>query len=160
VDFLYRSFNRPGLNSQEQVNNEVKCPGGKFLDAGVGMSIQVMLSIILISLALLFYSIGVWSERLVGRLRGWHLIFFWAGLAFDTLGTGLMFEMAGGFTSGVHALTGMLAILLMLLHALWASLVLARKDERMILNFHKFSLGVWLIWLVPYLNGFFLSMGD
>jgi len=124
------------------------------------MSIQFILSIILISLALLFYSIGVWSERLAGRLQGWHLIFFWTGLIFDTLGTGIMLEMAGRLTSGVHALTGMLAILLMLLHALWASLVLARKDEKMILNFHKFSLGVWLIWLVPYLNGFFLSMGD
>ncbi len=28
----------------------------------------------------------------------------------------------------------------------------------MIVNFHKFSLFVWIIWLVPYLNGFFASM--
>lgn len=39
------------------------------------MPIQVLLSIILITLALIFYSIGVWSERIAGRLKSWHLAF-------------------------------------------------------------------------------------
>jgi uncharacterized repeat protein (TIGR03987 family) len=116
------------------------------------------LAMILITLALVFYSIGVWSERLAGRLKGWHLIFFWCGLVFDTLGTGMMMDMAGGITFDVHGLTGVVAILLMLLHAAWASVVLLRKEERLIQNFHKFSLVVWLIWLVPYFSGFFLGM--
>lgn len=122
------------------------------------MTIPVILSIVFISSALVFYSIGVWSERLAGRLKSWHLIFFWTGLLFDTLGTGIMMEMAGGLTSNIHVLTGAVAILLMLIHAIWASIVLARKDESLILNFHKFSVGVWLVWLVPYSNGFFQSM--
>jgi uncharacterized repeat protein (TIGR03987 family) len=50
------------------------------------------------------------------------------------------------------------AILLMLVHAVWASVVLARRDEAAIRSFHKFSIVVWLIWLVPYLNGFFAGM--
>jgi hypothetical protein len=33
-----------------------------------------------------------------------------------------------------------------------------RKDEKAITNFHKFSVVVWIIWLVPYLNGFFAGM--
>lgn len=41
---------------------------------------QVLLSLILITMALVFYTIGVWSERLAGRLKAWHLIFFWADL--------------------------------------------------------------------------------
>jgi uncharacterized repeat protein (TIGR03987 family) len=122
------------------------------------MDSQSMLSMILITLALVFYSIGVWSERIAGRLKGWHLIFFWTGLVFDTVGTGMMMEMAGGITADLHGLTGLLAILLMLIHALWATIVFIRKDEKMILNFHKFSLVVWVIWLVPYFSGFFLSM--
>ena len=116
------------------------------------------LAMILITFALVFYSIGVWSERLAGRLKGWHLIFFWTGLVFDTIGTGLMMEMAGGITFDVHGLTGVIAILLMLVHAVWASVVLLRKDERLIQNFHKFSVFVWLVWLVPYFSGFFLGM--
>lgn len=123
------------------------------------MPSQVLFSTILITLALVFYTIGVWSERIAGRLKAWHLIFFWGGFVCDTLGTGIMLEMAGGITIDIHGLTGLIAILLMLIHAIWATAVLLRKDEKAILNFHKFSLVVWLIWLVPYFSGFFLSMG-
>jgi uncharacterized repeat protein (TIGR03987 family) len=124
------------------------------------MPSQVLLSLILITLALVFYTIGVWSERLAGRLKPWHLIFFWSGLVFDTIGTGVMMELAGGLSFDLHGVTGVIAILLMLVHAIWATVVLLRKDERAIVNFHKFSLVVWLIWLVPYFSGFFLSMGS
>jgi uncharacterized repeat protein (TIGR03987 family) len=122
------------------------------------MASEMMLSTILISLALVFYTMGVWSERFAGRLKGWHLVFFWGGLIFDTVGTGMMMEMAGGLTFDIHGVTGVLAILLMLVHAAWASIVLARKDEKAIANFHKFSVLVWVIWLVPYFTGFFVSM--
>ncbi|MGB2895752.1 MAG: HsmA family protein [Anaerolineales bacterium] len=122
------------------------------------MTSEMMLSTILISLALVFYTIGVWSERFAGRLKGWHLIFFWGGLVFDTVGTGMMMESAGGLTFDIHGVTGVLAILLMFVHAAWASMVLIRKDEKAIANFHKFSVLVWVIWLVPYFTGFFVSM--
>ena len=122
------------------------------------MTSTAMLSMILITLALVFYSIGVWSERIAGRLKGWHLIFFWGGLIFDTIGTGMMMDMAGGITLDIHGVTGVLAILLMVVHAVWASVVLLRKDERAIVNFHRFSVLVWAIWLVPYFTGFFVSM--
>jgi uncharacterized repeat protein (TIGR03987 family) len=107
---------------------------------------------IVINLALIAYSIGVWSERISGRLKGWHLAFFWCGLVFDTWGTGLMFEFVGGLTYDVHGISRLLAIILMMVHAFWASVVLARKNERMIANFHKFSIAVWAIWLVPYFS--------
>lgn len=107
---------------------------------------------IVISLALVFYSIGVWSERLKGRLKPWHLAFFWSGLVCDTWGTGLMIDMAGGLTADIHGITGVTAILLMLVHAVWATVVLVKRDETAIRNFHKFSLVVWLVWLVPYLS--------
>jgi len=122
------------------------------------MPTNVLLSVILITLALVFYSIGVWSERLQGRLKGWHLAFFWTGFVCDTSGTGIMIEMSGAQMSTVHGITGLVAIVLMFIHAVWATIVLIRKDEHAILNFHKFSVVVWLIWLVPYLNGFFVSM--
>lgn len=113
---------------------------------------------IIISLALVFYTIGVWAERLQGQLKLWHLVFFWLGLVCDTWGTGLMIEMAGGLTADVHGITGVIAIVLMLVHAVWASVVLARRDEKAIRNFHKFSLLVWFIWLIPYLSPMVLGM--
>jgi hypothetical protein len=39
----------------------------------------------------------------------------------------------------------LLAILLMLFHAIWAAIVLVKKNEKMIINFHKFSIFVWVI---------------
>jgi len=122
------------------------------------MASELIISTILITLALVFYSIGVWSERITGRLKGRHLIFFWLGLAFDTSGTGIMFEMAGSIGADIHSVTGILAILLMLIHAIWATAVLIRNNERAITNFHHFSIFVWVIWLIPYLTGFFASM--
>ena len=88
---------------------------------------------IIITGALIFYSIGVWSERFQGRLKAWHLVFFWLGLVCDTVGTGMMMEMAGGLTADVHGITGVIAIVLMFIHAIWATIVLARKDDHMII---------------------------
>jgi uncharacterized repeat protein (TIGR03987 family) len=112
-----------------------------------------------ITLALVFYTIGVWSERLSGKLKVWHLAFFWLGLVCDTLGTGMMLEMAGGLTADIHGVTGVIAILLMLVHASWATIVLARKDGGWIYRFHRFSVFVWLVWLVPYLSPMFFALG-
>lgn len=122
------------------------------------MTDELFISMVLITLALVSYSIGVWSERIAGRLKGWHLVFFWTGLAFDTTGTGMMFKMAGGIGTDTHSLTGIIAILLMLIHAIWATIVIVRKDEKAIKKFHRFSIIVWAIWLIPYFNGFFASM--
>ncbi len=116
-------------------------------------------STIVITLALVFYTIGVWSERIQGRLKPWHLVFFWLGLACDTIGTGMMMEMAGGLTFDVHGVTGVIAIVLMLVHAIWATVVLARHDERWIVKFHRFSVVVWAIWLIPYFSPMVLRIG-
>jgi uncharacterized repeat protein (TIGR03987 family) len=114
---------------------------------------------IIITLALVFYTIGVWSERLAGRLKPWHLAFFWLGFVCDTWGTGLMLDMAGGLTADLHGITGVIAILLMLVHAIWATVVLIRKDERWIVSFHKFSVVVWAIWLIPYFSPMIFGLG-
>ncbi|PKQ19914.1 MAG: TIGR03987 family protein [Actinobacteria bacterium HGW-Actinobacteria-6] len=107
---------------------------------------------IVITLALVFYSVGVWSERIAGRLKVWHLVFFCLGLICDTWGTAMMFDFAEGMTFDVHGVTGTLAIVLMFIHAAWAAIVLWRRDEVWITRFHKFSVVVWLVWLVPYFS--------
>ena len=115
-------------------------------------------AVIVINLALLFYSIGVWSERLQGRLKFWHTAFFWLGLVCDTWGTGMMFDFVGGMSYDIHGVSGLLAIVLMFVHAIWATLVLVRKDEKMIVRFHKFSIFVWLVWLIPYFSPMVVGM--
>lgn len=112
-----------------------------------------------ICLALAFYSLGVWSEKLQGTLKKWHLYVFWVGLAFDTVGTVLMSKIsAAGFQFNFHGITGLLAIILMLIHALWATIVLIKNNESMKLKFHRFSIVVWFIWLIPFISGAVFSM--
>lgn len=116
-------------------------------------------AIVFISLALVFYTIGVWSEKVQGVLKKWHLIIFWLGLVCDTTGTTIMGKIAeGGFLFSFHGITGLLAILLMLFHVVWATIVLARKDKEMMQKFHKFSILVWVIWLIPYISGLIYGM--
>jgi len=45
--------------------------------------------------SLIFYTIGVWSEKLQSSLKRWHIIMFWIGLIFDTTGTTLMSKISG-----------------------------------------------------------------
>jgi uncharacterized repeat protein (TIGR03987 family) len=114
----------------------------------------------LITLALFFYSLGVWSERLARYLKPWHVAAFWTGLAFDVSGTWAMHRMATGPFDLLepHTLTGQIALWLMLAHAIWATWAARRGSEEARTGFHRYSLFVWLVWLVPYFGGMYLGM--
>jgi uncharacterized repeat protein (TIGR03987 family) len=119
---------------------------------------MLFIAISFIFSACIFYTVGVWSERISKRLKAWHVVVFWLGLVCDTIGTGAMGIMAGSIIQfNFHGLTGLLAILLMLFHAIWATIVVLRKNETMIINFHKFSILVWIIWLIPMITGMVLG---
>lgn len=120
---------------------------------------MLIYAVISITLALIFYTIGVWSEKQQGVLKKWHLIVFWCGFIFDTTGTTIMSIIAkNGFQLNFHGITGLLAIALMLFHAVWATIVLIKGDEKSKINFHKFSVVVWFIWLIPYISGAIFGM--
>lgn len=115
---------------------------------------MLIYAIISINLALLFYTIGVWSEKKQGELKTWHVAIFWVGLLFDTLGTSLMSKLTNStFKFNFHGITGAVAILLMMFHAIWASVVLYKNNKQLKIKFHKFSIFVWIIWLIPFLSG-------
>lgn len=129
------------------------------------MDIQLIAATASISLALVFYTIGVFSERAAGTLKLRHVLLFWCGLVFDTTGTTIMTGIAQsgsaagiGTGGGVHGITGMLAIVLMLAHALWATVVYLRRNEQSQRTFHAFSTLVWLVWLVPYIIGMLMGI--
>lgn len=117
-------------------------------------------AIVAMTTALFLYSVGVWSERLSRRLKPWHLFFFWGGLLFDSTGTEMMHQLAGGqFVMSLHSMTGAVALLLMAAHTIWATIVLRRNRENELRNFHRLSLLVWILWLIPYGTGVVLNSG-
>ena len=120
---------------------------------------MLIYAVIFINVALILYTVAVWGEKIQGNLRRWHLILFWTGLVFDTLGTTSMGQLAErSFQLNFHGITGLCAIILMLFHTLWATQVLIKNKQRMILKFHKFSILVWMIWLIPFVSGAVLGM--
>lgn len=62
------------------------------------------------------------------------------------------------FTVSFHSVTGLIAIILMAVHAVWATITLVKGSEASKQNFHKFSIAVWAIWLIPYLSGMIYGM--
>jgi uncharacterized repeat protein (TIGR03987 family) len=124
------------------------------------MSGQLIISSILITLALIFYTLGVWSERISHYLNPWHVAAFWTGFFFDISGTWIMHIMAKGpfDPTKLHTLTGQIALWLMLAHAIWATRVSWKGTEKARKNFHQYSSVVWLIWLIPYFGGMYMGM--
>ena len=124
------------------------------------MSSPVIISTILITAALIFYSLGVWAERLARYLKSWHVVSFWIGFTFDVSGTWAMHMIAKGpfDLSEPHTLTGQIALWLMLLHAVWATYVVRKGSEKILGQFHRFSIFVWLVWLIPYFGGMYLGI--
>lgn len=126
---------------------------------------KLIFAIITITLALVFYTTGVFGERKAKTLNKNHVIIFWLGLIFDTIGTFKMgqiaksgIEVMNPTSQSIHGITGALAIILMLFHAGWATWVLYKNDEKKKATFHKFSIAVWLVWLVPYIVGMIIGM--
>ncbi len=120
------------------------------------------LSIVIITAALVFYSVGVWAERIQRTLRWWHAGMFALGLATDTTGTLLMTQIAADRRADgvaetaagtLMAWTGTAAIVLMAIHLIWAIIVLVRGRENEKRAFHCFSIVDWAIWLIPYVAG-------
>lgn len=119
-----------------------------------------LLSTIIITLALVFYTVGVWAERISHYLKSWHVVMFWLGIVFDASGTFAMDLINEGIDwLSPHTITGQLALWLMLGHVIWATVVVRRGTEEARTGFHRYSLVVWLVWLVPYIGGMLLGMG-
>ena len=101
----------------------------------------LLAAIVIISMALIFYSVGVWSERIQGRLKGWHVTAFGLGLVCDFVGTAFMAELVRltGQDNRLHAVLGSIAVFLMAIHALWAFWTFRKGSARAKRNFSRFS---------------------
>lgn len=124
------------------------------------MPAQVIISTLLITLALIFYTLGVWAERIARYLKRWHAAAFWTGFVFDVSGTLAMHNLAKGPFNILepHTLTGQIALWLMFVHAIWATRVAFKGSQETRTKFHRYSFIVWLIWLIPYFGGMYIGM--
>lgn len=66
--------------------------------------------------------------------------------------------ISNGFEMNIHGITGFIALVLMAFHVIWATWILNKGNASQKAGFHKFSLGVWLLWLIPFISGMILNM--
>lgn len=122
------------------------------------MSPILIAAVVAILSAAIIYTIAVFAEQRSGVLKPWHLVLFWLGLIFDTTGTTLMSRIAGGFEFNIHGVLGVTAIVLMLVHAGWATVAITFKQQGVLANFHTFSTHVWGLWMLSLASGIVLAM--
>ena len=116
----------------------------------------VLWGAIFFTLALIFYSIGIWSDFIGRQLKRWHLIMFGLGVVTDSLGTLLMYLHVGYLIFTAHSIAGFLGLFLMILHFSWAYFVLGNNNRQVV--FHRFSILVWAFWMVSYISGLYLGL--
>lgn len=119
----------------------------------------LIIAIIAITQALIFYSIGVIGEARRKNLMWSDIRWFGAGLLCDAVGTFLMNRMSATgdkllapWAGTLMAISGTLAILLMAIHIVFAVVVMKRHESYRT-KFHKWSVAIWVIWLVSYVVG-------
>ena len=117
------------------------------------MSTALIQAITAIALALAFYTAGVWEEHKDKVLKPIHLVLLWLGFCADSIGTGLMSALTAEsetVLSNLQSITGIIAILILMVHAMWATAILVLHDEESYVNFRLYSMKVWRVWLVPF----------
>lgn len=129
------------------------------------MSPLLISAIIIITGALVFYSIGVIGEARRKVLRWKDIVWFGLGLIADFAGTMLMRQISQNgeqvlapWANTLMTISGTAAILLMLIHIIFALLVMFKfpsyKEK-----FHKWSIVIYCFWLISYASGTIGLMG-
>jgi len=117
------------------------------------MPTVILIAVITIVAALIFYSVAVWWNWLNKRLKPIHLVFFYLGLVCDALATGLMWSTVPEMTYDLHTIIGLTALGLMLIVTVSGTYAVYRNSDGMLNNFHKLGLPIWFFWTVSWLTG-------
>ena len=120
---------------------------------------MLVVSIILISIALIFYTISILHEFIRKKLLPWHSIMFCIGFSFDMASTIIMYKLSGSkIKMGFHYIFGDIALFLMLINAIGSIIILNKKSKSLLTQFYKFSFFAWIIWVISYILGATMHM--
>lgn len=123
------------------------------------MSPMLIAAIIIITGALIFYSIGVIGEARRKNLLWRDVVWFGAGLVADFTGTMLMRQISQSgegvlapWANTLMTISGTAAIILMAIHIVFAVLVMLKYTDYKT-KFHKWSIIIYAFWLISYISG-------
>ncbi|MFA6587649.1 MAG: HsmA family protein [Patescibacteria group bacterium] len=109
-------------------------------------------AVLFMILALMFYTTAIWSEKIKHHLERWMIIIFCLGFADDLIGTTIMRLSARTHQLDFHKCCGYAALIIMLLHLIWALRAYFKGGKPAHL-FHKYSIYAWCAWLIAFFTG-------
>ena len=119
----------------------------------------ILLSVISICAALLFYTAAVWWNFFTKRLKGAQAVLLALGLVTDIAATsGMAASVKGEMRWDLHTLSGYTALALMFLVTVVGGYAVLKDNEPLRRRFHTFSLPVWFIWMISWVTGVVLGL--
>ncbi len=122
------------------------------------MSNLILLSVALITLALLLYSMAVWLNWRSKRLTFGYIAIFWCAVASDALATRFMGARVETIRWDLHTISGYLALALMAGLTLWGTAALLQKRDDRLARFHWVAMPIWIVWVGSYITGVYLGI--
>lgn len=119
-----------------------------------------MIGAAIVTLALIFYSIGVINEQIKRRITNTVLIFISIGVLFDISATICMIIGSTNTPFTLHGFLGYSALVGMLIDVIriWRFRLKNDKTTMVPKSLHKYTLFAYLWWVIAYITGSLLVM--
>jgi len=118
------------------------------------MSVNVMIGILALLIALVLYSLGTWRSFRAKKVTRTNVIFLWLGVLFDTLATTMMAIENGGIAQDLHTAVAFTVYAGMIVAAALGSWALMKNNERLSVSVAKWTVVPWAAWVVMFLWAF------
>lgn len=116
------------------------------------MPVNIIIGLLALLVALVTYSIGVWSAFRRKTVNGRDVTLLWVGVAFDMLATAMMAVQIGGFARDLHTAVALLA---------WAGMTAAaalatwawRGADGARATVARWMVAPWVFWVAVFVYG-------
>jgi uncharacterized repeat protein (TIGR03987 family) len=115
-------------------------------------------AIVLITLALVLYSIATWRNWRLKLLTTGHVILLWLAVIADTLATRMMAAYSTASRLSMHLVIGYAAVAMMAILTLVGTWAKSADREAVLHNFHRYLLPVWILWVLSYAAGVWIGI--
>ena len=123
------------------------------------MKLETLIGVVGMIVAMVLYSIGVWSAFRGKRFSQKNVMFVLAGVIFDVIGTGGMFVTAGNKflfdtpLNMVHTSAALVAFFGMLVVGLFGVWAIQSKKDEMLAKLSRWALAPWTLWAIVFVWG-------
>lgn len=122
------------------------------------MSSFVGVPIVLITLALVLYSVATWRNWRLRLLTTTQLVMLWIAVSADALATRMMGSYTETTDWSLHVISGYGALALMATLTIIGTWAKRTGRDAVLGNFHRYLVPVWILWIASYAAGVWVGI--